>query len=168
MYSNPKSPFCLCFLFLKCSASAETKGSKVCVGLSILICCLPRSPLFLLPLRWRLRQILLYTGNFLYVLRCFFWLIYPLICLIYHIGNFLYTVFCVSFFGYFKPHICPIYIYIYIYIQKISCIIYWTKCSLNWPKIHVEKPKLFFSKRRLINNFLAVVGMRLLRINPSS
>ena len=44
LYSNPKSPFCLCSLFLKCSASAETKGSKVCVGLSILICCLPKSP----------------------------------------------------------------------------------------------------------------------------
>ena len=44
MYSNPKSPFCLCSLFLKGSASAETKGSKVCVGLSILICCLPKSP----------------------------------------------------------------------------------------------------------------------------
>ena len=107
-------------------------------------------------------QILLYIGNFLYVLRCFFWLIYPLICFIYHIGNFLYTVFCVSFFGYFKPHICPIY------IQKISCILYWTKCSLNWLKIHVEKPKLFFFQRRLINNFLVVVRMRLLRINPSS
>ena len=66
LYSNPKSPFCLCSLFLKCSASVETKGSKVCVGLSILICCLPKwpvrlkSPLFLFPLRWRLRQILLY------------------------------------------------------------------------------------------------------------
>ena len=60
MYSNPKSPFCLCSLFLKCSASADTKGSKVCVGLSILICCLPKSPLFLFPFRWRLRQILLY------------------------------------------------------------------------------------------------------------
>ena len=33
LYSNPKSPFCLCSLFLKCSASAETKGSKVCVGI---------------------------------------------------------------------------------------------------------------------------------------
>ena len=30
LYSNSKSAFCLCSLFLKRSASAETKGSQVC------------------------------------------------------------------------------------------------------------------------------------------
>jgi len=45
---------------LPCSVFPERKVSEVCLGLWILMCCLLKWPLFLLPLKWRRRRVLLY------------------------------------------------------------------------------------------------------------
>ena len=63
-----------------------------------------------------LSYIIQYIGNFLYVLRCFFRVIYAIFCRMHYTGNFLYVLCCLFWLIY--AIICLVY-----YVENLLCIL---------------------------------------------